>query len=625
MCHAMAARVLALVFGLLSLSAGAALGADYHVDYAKGDDRNDGLAPDRAWRHAPGDANAAARPAATRLQPGDRLLFAAGVRYRGHIKLNGSGAPDRPIVLTSGPGGSPGIIDGSDPVAGLRPCRSAAECGGSPIWDKLSLIDIGQPFPPTAGLFTEAGQLFPVQSPTPSNPLNADNVQEYLKTDQSGPPQGLVQLPSALARAIADGGRARLIVELYANEIAVRDITAIDGDTARFDAQGLRFNTNMPVRFAVLAHPGLIRRPGEYGLLPDGVQAVAYLPPDARTVSVATGRSGINITSQSHITIAGLDFENMADEPSNPFAGVAIFKSANGSDVTIAQNRFRNFRLSRGNGPVAVNFVRRLTIRDNSFQALAFGSAIRLGRDEDVEISGNVISQIGRTGIMLINTRNAVVRRNTITKAHGIHGNGISTYIDNHNVRVVANTVVDTLRPLTVGHASTGFDNALVFERNLFVAPDGSIAAIMSWGKAQGMALRENVIVGAKAGLSLTSSDTSVFITGNVFNGPLIVSHRPYRAPGSQDYIPPTWQVSGNHDIAGSSMSRQATNLLKLPAEIDDAASGGNRGEWRKLCDLLPAQLPPGDPDRLRIGADLDCGNAAGRGPGMPPRAPGVR
>lgn len=120
----LAALALIAVMGLSGVAAphGAlGAGASYYVNFDHGDDAADGRSPARAWRHAPGDGNAQGLPAHTLLDPGDTLLFAAGVHYRGQVKVNGGGEAGAPVVLTSAPGAAPAVIDGSDPAASCAP------------------------------------------------------------------------------------------------------------------------------------------------------------------------------------------------------------------------------------------------------------------------------------------------------------------------------------------------------------------------------------------------------------------------------------------------------------------------------------------------------------------------
>ena len=92
-----------------------------HIDFAGGDDANDGAAKARPWKHHPwdpaatGKAKAAANAAAT-------FVFKRGVVYRGalYVPAGAKGSAEEPIRLTSDPSWGTGeaILCGSERVTG---------------------------------------------------------------------------------------------------------------------------------------------------------------------------------------------------------------------------------------------------------------------------------------------------------------------------------------------------------------------------------------------------------------------------------------------------------------------------------------------------------------------------
>lgn len=80
-----------------------AFAADYYVDSQTGDDADDGLSPENAWRSLE-------RVSSAKLQPGDAVYFKSGERWRGGLKP-ASGSPDKPILYSSyGDGAKPSIL-----------------------------------------------------------------------------------------------------------------------------------------------------------------------------------------------------------------------------------------------------------------------------------------------------------------------------------------------------------------------------------------------------------------------------------------------------------------------------------------------------------------------------------
>jgi hypothetical protein len=82
-------------------------GLDYHLS-PSGDDANDGLRPETAWRTLD-KANTHT------FQPGDQLLLEGGARSEGNLELGeqDGGDPNKPVVITSF-GEGRAAIDGGD-------------------------------------------------------------------------------------------------------------------------------------------------------------------------------------------------------------------------------------------------------------------------------------------------------------------------------------------------------------------------------------------------------------------------------------------------------------------------------------------------------------------------------
>ncbi len=95
-------RSVTLTLGLW-LAASSAFGTDYYVDIKKGDNAHSGITEAQAWRdftHLNGHT----------LAPGDRVLLASGSLWDQELRLQGSGTPAQPIILTSyGTGPKPRI------------------------------------------------------------------------------------------------------------------------------------------------------------------------------------------------------------------------------------------------------------------------------------------------------------------------------------------------------------------------------------------------------------------------------------------------------------------------------------------------------------------------------------
>jgi hypothetical protein len=576
--------------------------ATFHVDYEHGRDEGDGLSLATAWKHAPGDPVAKGVPARTNLRAGDEVNFAANVRYRGAIVVTQSGTAAEPIVFSGAVPGATAIIDGSDPVQRVAPCRDAEDCGGAPEWRKLVRIDAPVPLTENSALFVERGLLRPAQGPDPKDDFYRDETADMAEVDGTAMSQGRVALPHAVAARLASGG-GRLALWVKPNLIVYRPILAMQGDVASFDPTGLKFYTDRPARAAAIDHVALIDRPGEYVVLPGGSTAVAMLPAGSGAVTVASGRGGFRIRGASHLVFRNLGFENMADGGQLAPGGVAIFADKNGSEgVVIENNRFRNFSMPRGQGPIILRGVSNLRITGNSIDTVSLGSGMRLGGPAaHIVIENNNIRRLGRTGIMLLGVDDATVRRNVITDIRGVHGNGLSAYLANHNVRFLENTVTDARQPATFhgeGQDATE-DSNILFANNLFVATPDALGSLISWGDwTRGVTIRNNVILGGKTGLRLSAKDSGVTLADNIVSGLIVAGEQ----PGD-------WKLAGNEWTALTfQQKRDGSRLSPKFAAIGTQVARGQASS--EVCAVIMRHtLPQPAPAETShaIGAELRC------------------
>jgi hypothetical protein len=176
-----------LGIALFLVCCGAARAATYYVDFEAGSDSNPGTSPDQAFRHCPGDSQAADAAKNTRLQPGDVVRFKGGVVYRGQIDLRHFGAKGNHIVYDGNTRGDYGvgraIIDGSMPLAGLKRCRGADEAGGNPAYR-----DIFYGYLPKGSYWNSVAlcqddDILPVaQDPNSPDPVFQEDPKHYVKT-----------------------------------------------------------------------------------------------------------------------------------------------------------------------------------------------------------------------------------------------------------------------------------------------------------------------------------------------------------------------------------------------------------------------------------------------------------
>lgn len=138
-------RVLPAVLALVAM-AEPAFSATYHVDFGGGNNAGDGLTPQTAWKHSPGDKNATDKPKAAKLQPGDTVLFKGGVAYHGEIQLNVVGAEGKPITLDGNSAGTFGagraVLDGARTITNWQRVGAADQVQGNPKWNQILYADL---------------------------------------------------------------------------------------------------------------------------------------------------------------------------------------------------------------------------------------------------------------------------------------------------------------------------------------------------------------------------------------------------------------------------------------------------------------------------------------------------
>lgn len=78
---------------------------NYFVDSKNGSDDNSGYTEQTAWKSL-------SKVSAASFAPGDQINFKSGERFDGHLRINSSGTPDKPIIITSYGAGKKPIITG---------------------------------------------------------------------------------------------------------------------------------------------------------------------------------------------------------------------------------------------------------------------------------------------------------------------------------------------------------------------------------------------------------------------------------------------------------------------------------------------------------------------------------
>lgn len=499
-----------------------AIAATYYVDYVSGDNAADGLTPLTPWRHAVGDPAATLKPAAAKLLPGDIVRFKAGVAYRGSIKGRFSGSAGNPITYTgSGYGTGAAIIEGADPVTSITPCASAAACGNAPAWQKLSLVSFTAPATSFVKLYDNDGVLFESQSPIPTNRFYSDEIAQFAispVSEKAAIEAGRLRAPE-LVSVLGGVPSGALQIWTTGNLVVRREVTGIDGDFVLFNPGAITLYGDRPGRYALTGAPRAVGGLGQYAVIAPG-RAIVWTRPAGGLV-VGNGRYGFNVDGLSHITISGFVFRHQTAATTGAAEGAPITSYGRGAgNLTIENNCFEYASLWDGKGVITIVTMNGVKIHNNSFNRIERGSGIRVGTGSSaIAITNNKFEMIGRTGIALLGAADSVISGNIMTNMLGVHGNGLSLYLNNRGIRVVNNRILASMRPMTIqGDLNTTApgNHDFVIEQNIFFGSETAVAALSSWGgNVRGVTIRNNVLIAPSGGVMTHPTDTGVAITHN--------------------------------------------------------------------------------------------------------------
>lgn len=520
----MRSQSLALIFVLsLANTAVDAAGTTFYVHYIAGNDLADGTTPDAPWKHAPGDPEATGRPLTAVLQAGDFVRFAGGVPYRGSVIARFSGTPGNPITYSgAGYGGSAAIFEGATPVTSITPCISAADCDDAPAWYKLSKVAFPQPTTNFVKFYDNDGLLYESQTPKPLDRFFSDSIEQFSYSpvsERANIEAGRLKAPELVA-LLAGHTLGQLLIWTAGNLVRNFDVTGIDGDYVLFNPDGLVIYGDRPGRYAHVNAPKTISGGGQYAVTGPG-KAIVWARP-AGGLRVGTGKFALRLDKQSNITVTGFIFRNHTTAADDKCCGGTVMASSTtSSNLTIDNNRFEHSALADGKGVIMFSGQSNMKITNNKIYRIEHGSGIRAGADNyNLTVTNNSFDMLGRTAIAFLGVSDGVISDNVIINLHGVHGNGISLYLNNRRIKVINNRIIVTDRPMTFHgdkHTVAQGDHNFLIERNIMISHnvDGSAGLISYGANTRGVTIRNNVLIGPKSGLHLNGSDTGVSANDN--------------------------------------------------------------------------------------------------------------
>jgi len=564
-----AVRHALLLATVLVFAAGAAPAATYYVDFDGGADAGGGTAPDRAWKHSPGDPAAEGNAKTAALKAGDAVVFKGGVVYRGQVKVAWSGAEGKPITFDGNTAGTFGegraVIDGSEPLTDWQRCRSADECGGNPNWKHLVWTRApsdSEPF--SANLYQGDRMLWPAQDPNLEDPFYYDDYDGYRRIPAGGATPTTVVDPAYFNQK-DPGAWNGAVIAILGKPMYVRFLKV----TGYEPSSGTIRYERMPAAHYIDTHPRLARyamlnalrildRPGEYVYTPqadaDGRPKVTLWPPEddvaTHPVTLSRRHTGIDLASHSHVTIQGLVIQKfLSSKPDHRGSGISC--DAHGADrVTVRDNHVRFcHRVESSWKHAGINLA-------GTTHALVEGNRVHENRrcggiyilgGTHCTVRNNHVERDGYQGIWMMGAKHSVVTGNTVLNNLAVHSNGISTYSGCDDVLVRDNRVINSNAPFTSGQSSN-----ITIAYNVF-----SGSRVADWGKCRNLRFLNNVILttgdDAQA-VYIARNSPDVVLRNNIIGGGILDAsvrhdHNIWTAQSRRAVKPGTGGIE-EHDLA---------------------------------------------------------------------------
>lgn len=511
----------------------------FYVDFDHGSDQASGTSEAQAWRRAPGDPQAEGAPAHTRLGAGDTVLFRGGVTYRGAIVARASGEAGQPITYRgTGFGQGMAVFSGRDLVrATVKPCASAPACASLPDQKGLEVIELQNPIGPSDQIVLDGRMLELAQAPQLSDPFWYDDLKLYqtVPLHDLSSAGGDWKLRSGFTvRTLGKQPVDDLVVHLWGipNAVTSVPVTAYDPASGElsFTVKDYKPYQDRDSKFALVNHPALIRRPWQYATIDHGGALIvqASLPPGPVTLEISQRGLAFDAGDKKHIAVEGFEITGFSGGATQWGHGSALRAQHGAEDIALRKSYIHDLTSWAGAGVVQANGVTGLYITDNRFVRLWRADAVLIGgQSRDVRVRRNLFDHIGRTGIAVFGADRVWIDHNRLTGLSAHHGNGISIYLDNHDVLVSNNLVQEATRALTFHGKTTGGNN-LVFRRNLMRAISEDGVALQSWSQkdsvASGVRIEGNVLIvnDSKFALRLSAADEGVVVRGNLIDGLLV-------------------------------------------------------------------------------------------------------
>jgi parallel beta-helix repeat protein len=495
----------------------------YYVDYDSGSDLNDGLSEATPWKHAPIDLSAEDNSLSADIQPGDTILFKAGVIYRGKMRSSGyygkrklgDGVQGNPIVLKGdGWGVGKAVIDGSVLMTGWTRCQSAEECGGNANWNNIWYTSVpnewaeGENRALTLNPYQGDQMLNIAQYPDQPNTFYFDDTDYFAIADVTETYLEDANLANFDAESFHN---AYLGLWAGNNAVFIRALKTYDPISHRMTYDAIN---NQYGRYSILNSPDskIFNREGEVYFDENAKKLYIWpsdgVDPNEVEITISIHAHGIEFWGDNYITVEGF-----------------VVQKQIGSGITWTQTPVTNGCVVRNN---VVRYCRSVDLGHSINLKSTSGSRVEgnlvyrnagplrgigcLGGSGHI-VRGNTIRESGRTGIYFTNVSGSMILNNTVVDNTGKHSNGISVYGNSSDVLVARNQVVNSNIAYTMEQSTDVY-----LYNNIFLGSHGN-TGVSVWSGMNGMHLYHNLVNAWYLGsgsLNVNTANNIVIGTGAV-------------------------------------------------------------------------------------------------------------
>ena len=226
------------------------------------------------------------------------------------------------------------------------------------------------------------------------------------------------------------------------------DVTGYDPVTKQLRIESMNDTVYKTTKYALKNGLRLIDRPREFSLrnLPNG-KAVVHIMPDehgVENVSFSSRERAFHIEDKAGIQIQGFRIER--------------FASKKGSAIDVHGSRHvtvQDCEITMTAGTAAIHGVQSedIVLRNNNLHHLPIKTrGVRFEACTRADTIGNTIIKPTGTALSYVNTKGGRCSQNEVAEFHGMHSNGLTFYVNNHDIMIDRNYVHsgDGNVPLTI-------------------------------------------------------------------------------------------------------------------------------------------------------------------------------